>query len=309
MEKNSKIFIAGHKGLIGSAIIRRLQQADCIGLNWVDRNVDLTFKDQVDKYFDECRPEYVFLAAAKSGTTKLYNTCPAEIIYNNLAIQTNVIDAAYKYGVKKLMFFGSSCIYPLTSISVPISEDLFLSGNIDPVANSYAVAKIAGIQMCNAYRKQYGCDFISVILPNIYGKCDKFYSPNVSVIPSFLYKFATAVRYKSDSVTCIGNPDVKREMVYVDDVADACVFLMNSYSDSGIINVGTNKYCSPKEIVDLLAMFFNYTGTIEWDITKSDEIPDKILDSTKLFNLGWKPTWDLYRGLCETMKTYVLNSI
>lgn len=307
MDKNSKIFIAGHNGLIGSAIVRRLQRADCVGLNWVERNVDLTLTDQVNKYFDECRPEYVFLAAAKSGTTKLYETCPADILYNNLAIQTNVIHAAYKYGVKKLMFFGASSIYP--SSSLPITEELLSSGNLDSVSHSYAFAKINGIQMCKAYRKQYGCDFISVILPNIYGKADKFYSPIANIIPSLLYKFATAVRYKATSITCMGNPDVRREMVYVDDVADACVFLMNSYSDSEIINVGANKDCSPKEIMDLLALFSNYTGTIEWDTTKSDEIPDKILDSTKLFNLGWKPTWDLYRGLCETMKTYTLNSI
>lgn len=304
MKKDAKIYVAGHRGLVGSALMRKLVQEGYT--NVVTRThdeLDLTDQGAVGEFFDRERPEYVFLAAAKVGGILGNQQAPAVFIHDNLAIQTNVIHAAYETGVKKLLFLGSSCIYPKFAPQ-PISEDALLSGPLEPTNKAYAVAKIAGIEMCQAYRRQYGCDFIAVMPTNLYGPHDNFDEQTAHVLPALMRRFDKAKHENKPEVVVWGTGTARREFLHVDDLADACVFLMNNYSSEDIINVGTGEDVSIKELAELVAQTVGYTGTIAWDTTKPDGTPRKLLDVSKLHELGWRHTIPLDAGLRTTYAWY-----
>lgn len=304
MKKNSTIYVAGHTGLVGSSIVRSLIESgydEIVGAP--HKELDLTDKSQVNRFFEEHKPTYVINAAAKVGGIHANDKYPADFIYQNLAIQTNLIDACYKYDVAKFMFLGSVCIYPKFA-PVPVKEDSLLTGELEPTNQWYATAKIAGIKMCQAYRKQYGCDFVSVMPCNLYGVGDNFHPENSHVIPALIRRFLEARDNNAPSVTCWGTGAARREFLYVDDMADACVFLMNNYSNAEIINIGFGEDYTIKELVELIAELTDYKGTILWDSAKPDGTPKRILDSTKLFSLGWKPKVSLREGLTKTIEWY-----
>ena len=307
MEKHSKIYVAGGNGLVGSAIIRNLQSN---GYDMVTTTTheqcDLTKQECVERIFKLSPPEYVFLAAAKVGGIHANNIMPAEFIYNNLAIQTNVIEACRKYGVKKLCFLGSVCIYPKYA-EVPVKESSLLTGELEPTNQWYATAKIAGIKMCQAYRKQYGSDFISVMPCNLYGVKDNFHPTYSHVIPALIRRFVDAKERGLTTIDCWGTGAARREFLYVDDMADACVFLMNNYSSEEIINIGYGEDFTIRELVELIAELTGYDGEIAWDHSKPDGTPKRILDSTKLFNLGWRPKVGLREGLTKSIEWYKLH--
>lgn len=307
MEIVSKIYVAGHKGLVGSSLVRQLTSKNYGPLLTPQRKLlDLTHANSVDAYFSTNKPEYVFIAAAKVGGIHANNTYPAEFIYNNLSIQTNIISSAHLHGTKKLMFLGSVCIYPKFA-EVPVKEESLLTGELEPTNQWYAVAKIAGIKMCQAYRRQYGCDFISVMPCNLYGVGDNFHPENSHVIPALIRKFISAKETNAESVTCWGTGNARREFLYVDDMADACIFLMNNYSDEKIINIGFGQDYTIKELVELIAEITNYGGKIVWDASKPDGTPKRLLDSTRLFDLGWTPKVSLREGLTKTIEWYKMN--
>lgn len=307
MDKNSKIYVAGHKGLVGSALINILSLNGYTNIKGVPHeHVDLTNTLEVDSYFNLIHPEYVFLAAAKVGGIHANNTYPAEFIYNNLAIQTNVIHSAYCHRVKKLMFLGSVCIYPKYA-EIPVKEESLLTGEVESTNQWYAVAKVAGIKMCQAYRRQYGSDFISVMPCNLYGIGDNFHPENSHVIPALIRKFVEAKKANVPEVVCWGTGEARREFMYVDDMADACVFLMNNYSDEKIINIGTGVDYTIKELVETITNIVGYKGDIAWDASKPGGTPKRLLDSTLLFNLGWKPKISLEKGLTKTIEWYKLS--
>jgi GDP-L-fucose synthase len=307
MDKNSKIYVAGGNGMVGSAIVRNLHDK---GYEFVTTNnraqCDLTRQECIERVFKLSPPDYVFLAAAKVGGIHANNTYPAEFIYNNLAIQTNVIEACHKYGVKKLCFLGSVCIYPKHA-EVPVKESSLLTGELEPTNQWYATAKIAGIKMCQAYRKQYGSDFISVMPCNLYGTRDNFHPTNSHVIPALIRRFVDAEEKKIPTVEVWGTGRARREFMYVDDMADACVFLMNNYSSEEIINIGVGEDYTIKELVELIAELTGYEGEITWDWHKPDGTPKRMLDSTKLFNLGWHPKVKLREGLTKSIEWYKIH--
>jgi GDP-L-fucose synthase len=307
MNKDSKIMVLGASGLVGSALVRNLTAqgyTDIIPINHSEGN--LTLQLHVQKIMQYYQPDYVFLAAAKVGGIHANNTYPAEFIYTNLAIQTNVIEACRKFKVKKLCFLGSVCIYPKYA-EVPVKEESLLTGELEPTNRAYAVAKIAGIQMCQAYRKQYGCDFISVMPCNLYGEGDNFHPTNSHVIPALIRKFVEAKETCMKEVTCWGTGTARREFLYVDDMADACVFLMRCYSDERIINIGFGDDYTIREIVEKVAEIVGYEKDIIWDKSKPDGTPKRILDTTRLFNLGWRPKVDLHGGLTRAVNWYKLH--
>jgi GDP-L-fucose synthase len=307
MEKNSRIMVLGSNGLVGSALVRQLESEGFTDILTPTRQqLDLTNQISVTVHLTMVKPEYVFLAAAKVGGIHANNTFPAEFIYNNLVIQTNVIEACRQAGVKKLMFLGSVCIYPKYA-EVPVKEESLLTGELEPTNQWYAVAKIAGIKMCQAYRKQYGCDFISVMPCNLYGEGDNFHPTNSHVIPALIRRFVEAKEKNLPSVTCWGTGEARREFLYVDDMANACVFLMKCYSDERPINIGFGYDVTIKEIVEKIAKIVEYEGEIRWDTTKPDGTPKRILDTTRLFNLGWRPKVDLYGGLTRATNWYKLH--
>ncbi len=307
MEKNSKIAVLGANGLVGSALVRNLSFQGYENIDQVTRDeFDLTNRNHVNSFFRLRTPEYVFLAAAKVGGILANNEYPAEFIYNNLAIQTNVIDACYLNDVKKLCFLGSVCIYPKFA-PVPVKEEYLMTGELEPTNQWYATAKIAGIRMCQAYRLQYGCDFISVMPVNLYGEGDNFHPTNSHVIPAIIRRFIYAKDNNLPSVTCWGTGNARREFLYVDDMADACVFLMNNYSEEQIINVGYGEDFTIKELVETIARLTEYKGEILWDTTKPDGTPKRMLDSSRLFALGWKPKIGLEEGLTKAIDWYKLN--
>lgn len=304
MNKDSKIYIAGHNGLVGSSLMRDLLSKGYTRVIGVSRDyLDLTNSDQVNDFFDKHKPEYVFDAAAKVGGIHANNTYPAEFIYNNLQIQNNLINACHAYKVKKLMFLGSVCIYPLHA-QVPVKEEYLLTGPLELSNQWYAIAKIAGIKMCQAYRKQYGSDFISVMPTNQYGVNDNFHLENSHVIPALIRKFVEATNNNSPTVTCWGTGTARREFMYVDDTADALEFLMNNYSDSNIINIGCNTDYTIKETSELIKDIVGYKGELVWDTSKPDGTPKRMMDSSKLFNLGWRPKISLEEGLKKTIEWY-----
>ena len=307
MDKSSRIYVAGHTGLVGSALVRHLRANGYTNIITATRSeVDLTNANSVHEYLCVNRPEYVFDAAARVGGIHANDKYSAEFIYQNLAIQTNIIHNCWRHGVKKLMFLGSVCIYPKFA-PVPVKEEYLLTGELESSNQWYATAKIAGIKMCQAYRKQYGSDFVSVMPCNLFGEGDNFHLENSHVIPALLRKFLEAKAANAPSVTCWGTGAARREFLYVDDMADACEFLMNNYSDGQIINIGFGEDYTIKELVELVAEVTEYKGEIVWDTSKPDGTPKRILDTTRLFGLGWKPKISLREGLIKTLNWYSLQ--
>ncbi len=307
--RDSKIFVAGHGGLVGSAIVRRLQKEGCRNIiTRTSKELDLTKQADVDKFFESEKPEFVFLAAAKVGGIHANNTYPADFIHVNLMIQCNVIHAAYRFGAKKLLFLGSSCIYPKLAPQ-PMKEEYLLTGELESTNAPYAVAKIAGITECQAYNRQYGTDFISVMPTNLYGNGDNFDLENSHVLPALIRKFHEAKVSESPSVTVWGTGMPKREFLHVDDMADACVFLMNSYSGSEIINIGTGEDVSISEAVHIVCDVVGFEGNIIFDTTYPDGTPRKLLDVSRLHSLGWRHSICLKEGLENTYRWYSDNEI
>jgi GDP-L-fucose synthase len=295
----SKIFVAGHKGLVGSAICRRLSADGVEPLVASQSDLDLTDQRAVDEWFSAHDVGQVYLAAAKVGGIYANDTYPAEFIRDNLVIQANVIHAAWKNGVDKLLFLGSSCIYPKLA-KQPLSEDSLLTGPLEPTNDSYAIAKIAGIKMCQAYRKQYGFDAISAMPTNLYGPGDNFDLANSHVLPALIRKFHEAKENGVDTVEVWGSGAPRREFLHVDDLADACVFLMQNYSSPDIINVGWGKDISIAELAELVRVVVGFDGRIVFDASKPDGTPRKLLDTSRLNSLGWHPSRSLADGIAET---------
>lgn len=303
MKKNSSIYVAGHKGLIGSAIMRKLKLQGCKNIiTRTHKELDLADKRKVESFFAKEKPEYVFLAAAKVGGIYANNAYPAEFIYQNLMIQINVIDLSYKYDVKKLLFLASSCIYPKTC-KQPMKEEHLLTGPIELTNEAFAVAKLAGIKMCQAYNRQYRTNFISVIPANVYGINDRF-DENAHVVSSLIKNFHEAKIKAQEGVTIWGSGKSKRDFLYVDDLADACLFLMKNYNSSEIINVGTGVETSIKELAELVRQITGFKGKTIYDTTKPDGNPRRFLDSSKIKALGWEPNIVLNKGLRLTYNWY-----
>jgi GDP-L-fucose synthase len=297
MQPNDKIYIAGHRGMVGSAITRKLQKEGFT--NFVTRtSAELDLKNQADvqAFFQKERPDYVFLAAAKVGGILANNVYRGEFLYDNLMIQTNTIDAAWRSGVKKLMFLGSSCIYPKLAPQ-PLKEDYLLTGLLEPTNEPYAIAKIAGIKLCDAYRSQYGCNFISVMPTNLYGPNDNYDLNSSHVLPALIRKFYEAKMENEPSVTLWGSGKPRREFLHADDLADACFFLMQHYDEPGLVNIGTGEDVEIKELAVLIQKISGYAGEIRHDLDKPDGTPRKLMDVSKLHKLGWKASIGLEQGL------------
>ena len=305
MDKSSRIFVAGHRGLVGGAIVRRLQSAGYANLITRTRaEVDLTDQSAVRAFFDDERPEYVFLAAAKVGGILANSTYPADFIRENLQIQTNVIDAAYRSGVKKLEFLGSSCIYPKLAPQ-PMKEEYLLTGPLEPTNEAYAIAKIAGIVMSQSYRKQYGFDAISLMPTNLYGPGDNYDLQTSHVLPALIRKFHEAARAGEPTVTVWGTGNPRREFLHVDDLADAAVFLMETYDDEQIVNIGVGEDVSIAEVASLVADVVGFAGEIVYDTSKPDGTPRKLLDVSRLFGMGWRPKFGLREGIEDAYRAFL----
>ena len=297
------VFVAGHRGLVGSAICRRLQ-ADGVELLVAERSqLDLMDQKGVDHWFREHKVDQVYMAAAKVGGIHANDTYPAEFIHDNLAIQTNLIHAAWQYGVEKLLFLGSSCIYPKHALQ-PMAEDSLLTGPLEATNEWYAIAKIAGIKMCQAYRKQYGFDAISAMPTNLYGPGDNFDLENSHVLPALIRKFHEAKQAGGANVTVWGTGSPRREFLHVDDLADACVFLMQNYSSPEIVNVGWGRDISIAELAETVRGIVGFEGEIVYDTAKPDGTPRKLLDTTRLTALGWQPSIALEDGIAQTYEWY-----
>jgi len=303
MEQNAKIYIAGHSGLIGSAMVRKL--SSCGYTHIITRThteMDLTERKKVKEFFERENPQYVFLAAAKVGGIFANNACPAEFIYENLMIQTNVIDLSYRHGVKKLLFFGSSCVFP-KMCQQPMKEEYLMTGPLEPTNEPFGVAKLAGMKMCQAYDRQYGTNFISIIPANVYGINDHF-SDEGHVVASLIKKFHEARVRREESVILWGTGKPKREFFYVDDLAEACIFLMNEYNEGGAINVGTGVGTTITKLAEMIKGITGFRGNIDYDTTKPDGNPVRLLDISKIAGLGWKPKTQLEEGLRITYEWY-----
>ncbi|KAF8389280.1 hypothetical protein HHK36_025973 [Tetracentron sinense] len=301
-DKTAKIFVAGHRGLVGSAIVRKLLQIGFTNLILrTHKELDLTRQSDVEAFFAQEKPQFVILSAAKVGGIHANSTYPADFISINLQIQTNVIDASYRNGVKKLLFLGSSCIYPKFAPQ-PIMEDALLTGPLEPTNEWYAVAKIAGIKMCQAYRLQYDWDAISGMPTNLYGPNDNFHPQNSHVLPALIRRFHEAKVSGANEVVVWGTGSPLREFLHVDDLADAVVFLMEKYSGLGHVNVGSGKEVTIKDLAELVKEVVGFEGELLWDSTKPDGTPRKLMDSSKLAGLGWVPKISLRDGLVDTYK-------
>jgi GDP-L-fucose synthase len=297
MTKNDKIYVAGHNGMVGSAIVRKLKTAGYKNLALrTSAELDLRNQEAVQEFFKAEKPAYVFLAAAKVGGILANNTYRAEFLYENLMIEANVIHAAWQHGVHKLLFLGSSCIYPKMAPQ-PLKEDYLLTGLLEPTNEPYAIAKIAGIKLCDAYRAQYGCNFIAVMPTNLYGPNDNYHPENSHVLPALLRKFHTAKQSGASSVTLWGTGTPRREFLHVDDLADACYFLMQQYDEPGLINIGTGEDIPILELARLIQSIVGFTGTIEHDLSKPDGTPRKLMDVRKLTAKGWKAKIGLAEGI------------
>ena len=297
MEKKGKIYIAGHRGMVGSAIYRKLRKEGYD--NFVTRTsteLDLRNQEDVKRFFKEEKPDYVFLAAAKVGGIIANNTYRAEFLYDNLQIQNNIIHNAYLNGVKKLMFLGSSCIYPKLAPQ-PLKEEYLLTGLLEPTNEPYAIAKIAGIKMCDAYRSQYGCNYISVMPTNLYGYNDNYHPQNSHVLPALIRRFHEAKESKAAAVTIWGTGSPKREFLFADDLAEACYYLMENYDEAGLVNIGTGEDISIKDLALLVQKITGYEGGLTFDTSKPDGTPQKLMDVTRLHAKGWKHTVDLEEGI------------
>jgi GDP-L-fucose synthase len=307
MDSNSKIFIAGHRGLVGSAVCRHLKSNGYTNLLTRSRaELDLRVQKDVDEFFAAERPEYVFLGAAKVGGIGFNKAAPADFVRDNLQIQTNVIDAAYRNGCKKLLFLGSACIYPKMA-PVPIKEEYLMTGPLEPTNDGYALAKIIGYQMCKKYTEQYGFQTISVMPNNLYGINDNFIPSQCHVIPSFVNRFIAAKESGAPEVVCFGDGSPTREFLFSDDLADGMVFLMNNYNDPNVLNIGPNREVSIKELSELVAKEVGYTGKILWDTTKPNGTPRRALDTSKMDSLGWKAKTSLEDGLKTTVDWFLQN--
>ncbi len=297
LKKDSKIYVAGHRGMVGSAIVRALAAEGYTNII-VRRSAELDLRDQaaVRAFFSEEKPEFVFLAAAKVGGIVANNTYRADFLYDNLMIEANIIHAAYETGVKKLLFLGSSCIYPKLAPQ-PLKEEFLLTGELEPTNEPYAIAKIAGIKLCEAYRDQYGCDFISAMPTNLYGYNDNYHPQNSHVLPALIRRFHEAKESGAEAVTIWGTGSPLREFLFADDLAKACLFLMETYSGRELVNVGTGEDLSIKELAELVKETVGYTGELRLDTTKPDGTPRKLMDVTKLHNLGWHHTTELKQGI------------
>lgn len=297
MEKKDKIFVAGHRGMVGSAIVRKLQQEGFDNLVVrTSAELDLRNQESVDVFFKEYKPDYVFLAAAKVGGIVANNTYRAEFLYDNLMIQNNVIHASYKHSVSKLLFLGSSCIYPKFA-EQPIKEEYLLTGTLEQTNEPYAIAKIAGLKLCEAYRSQFGSNFISAMPTNLYGPNDNYDLQNSHVLPALLRKMIVAKRTQQPAVEIWGSGTPRREFLHVDDLADACFFLMQEYDGTEWLNIGVGEDVSIKELAELIKDIVGYEGELQFNTSKPDGTPRKLLDVSKLQNRGWKAKIGLREGI------------
>ena len=307
MKRNSRIYVAGHNGLVGSAIVRELRRQGYINLITCSRrDLELTSYQAVDRFLSAEKPEYIFMAAAKVGGILANSQQPAEFLYENLAVQQNVIHLAWLHGVQKLEFLGSSCIYPKLAPQ-PLKEEYLLTGRLEPTNEWYAVAKIAGIKMCQAYRAQYGFNAISLMPTNLYGPGDNFNLNSSHVLPALMAKIHVAMLERRPEVAVWGSGLPRREFMHVDDLASAAVFLMQHYDDSGIVNVGTGEDLTIAELAHLLSRAIGYSGRLSFDRSKPDGTPRKLLDVTKLHDLGWKHSISLPDGIRSTYEWFLAN--
>jgi GDP-L-fucose synthase len=301
MEKTAKIYIAGHRGMVGSAIQRKLNKEGFQNIIYRTSNeLDLRNQDLVNSMFQVEKPDYVILAAAKVGGIHANNTYRADFIYDNLMIEANIIHAAYLNNVKKLLFLGSSCIYPKMAPQ-PLKEEYLLSGYLESTNQPYAIAKIAGIEMCDSYRAQYGCNFISAMPTNLYGTNDNYHPENSHVLPALIRRIILAKKNNDSKVIIWGTGTPRREFMHVDDLADACYFLLQNHNEAGHVNIGWGEDVSIKELATLIASEVGYTGSLEFDASKPDGTPRKLMDTTKLRKLGWKPSIQLHEGIKKTI--------
>jgi GDP-L-fucose synthase len=308
MKSNNLIYVAGHNGMVGSAIVRNLKQQGYTNLIMKSSSdLDLRDKQATEDFFAQHKPKYVFLAAAKVGGIIANDNYGADFISQNLAIQSNVIESSHQFGVKKLLFLGSSCIYPKLA-SQPMKEEALLTGELEPTNLPYAIAKIAGKIMCDAYYKQYDFDAFTVMPPNVYGVGDNFHPEHSHVIAGLMYRFHQAKINKQDKITCWGTGSPFREFIYADDLGDACVFLMKNYSKGGMINAGSSEEISIKQLAKTIAQIVGFEGELIWDTSKPDGTPKKLMDNSKINQLGWKSTTPLKKGL-EAMYQWYLKSL
>jgi len=307
MNKNSRIYIAGHTGLVGSALYRQLKREGYVDIICKSHNdLDLRNQDSVNFFFRTYRPEYVFLAAAKVGGINYNATVPADFIYDNLMIQNNVIKAAHQYGVKKLLFLGSACIYPKVTPQ-PIKEEYLMTAPLEPTNDAYAIAKIAGMTMAKYYTKQYGMPTISLMPANLYGPNDNFHPDRCHVIPGLINKFWNAKEKGKTVVEAWGDGSPTREFLYVDDLADACIFLMKNYNDPSHINVGSDVEITIKDLSEIIKREVGYAGSICWNTDKPNGTPRRKLDNNKLFEMGWRPKVSFDDGLARTIEWFKNN--
>jgi len=304
MDRDAKIYVAGHRGLVGSAIMRKLEKENYSNIiTRTSSELDLRRQKDVEKFFEKEKPDYVFLAAAKVGGIQANNRYSADFIYDNIMIETNVIKAAHKYDVKKLLFLGSSCIYPKHA-EQPMKEEYLLTGELEPTNEAYAIAKITGIKLCEHFNKQYGTNFISAMPTNLYGPNDNFDLETSHVLPALIHKFHKAKVNNDDEVTIWGTGNPKREFLYVDDLAESLLFLMNNYDGDQFVNIGVGKDISIQELAELIKEIVGFEGEIVNDTSKPDGTPRKLLDVSKINNMGWKAQTSLEEGIRKTYKWF-----
>jgi len=305
MQKQSKIFVAGHRGLVGSALVRTLELQDFINIiKRTHAELDLQNQAAVESFFETEKPEYVFLSAAKVGGIYANNTYPAEFAYSNMQIQCNIVNSSHKNNVKKLLFLGSSCIYPKYAPQ-PMNESSLLTGPLEETNKAYALAKISGIVMCQSYNRQYGTNYISVMPTNLFGPNDNYHPENSHVLPALIRRFHEAKINKAPNVTIWGTGSALREFLYADDLADACIYLMQNYDDSEIVNIGSGEEVSIKHLAMMVKEGVGYEGEIKFDTSKPDGTPRKLLDCTKLHGLGWKHKVSMKEGIAKAYQDFL----
>ena len=305
MESSKVIFVAGHKGMVGSAIVRALKDRGASNIvTRTSKELDLRNRTEVDQFFEQEKPEVVYLAAAKVGGIHANSTYPADFLVDNILMTTNVIDASHKHGVEKLLFLGSSCIYPRLA-SQPISEEALLTGPLEPTNEAYALAKIAGLKMCDAFRKQHGCNFISAMPTNLYGPGDNYHPENSHVLPALMRRFHEAVRDGENEVVCWGSGSPKREFLHVDDLAKGLLHLMDHHNSEGWINIGTGEDLTIKELALTIAHVVGYRGDVIWDTSKPDGTPRKLLNVDRINEMGWEATIKLRQGIESVYADYL----